>query len=95
MNLFFGTNIILCVRLYFLLRFIFEVKNINLYVDEKNILENIKKIQEDLFVLENKLNYETNNDLIDSYIYEIKALQMRYKFYIGLCKEKEIKFMNL
>ena len=95
MNLFFRTNIILCVRLYFLLRFIFEVKNINLCFDEKNILENIKKIQEDLFVLENKLNYETNNYLIDSYIYEIKALQMRYKFYIGLCKEKEIKFMNL
>ena len=77
------------------MRFIFEVKNINLCYDEKNILENIKKIREDLFVLENKLNYETNIDLIDSYIYEIKALQMRYKFYIGLCKEKKIKFMNL
>ena len=95
MNLFFRTNIILCVRLYFLLRFIFEVKNINLCSDEKNILEKKKKIREDLFVLENKLNYETNIDLIDSYIYEIKALQMRYKFYIGLCKEKKIKFMNL
>ena len=71
------------------------MKNINLCYDEKNILENIKKIREDLFVLENKLNYETNIDLIDSYIYEIKALQMRYKFYIGLCKEKKIKFMNL
>ena len=71
------------------------MKNINLCYDEKNILENIKKIREDLFVLENKLNYETNIDLIDSYIYGIKALQMRYKFYIGLCKEKKIKFMNL
>ena len=95
MNLFFRTNIILCVRLYFLLRFIFEVKNINLCYDEKSILENIKKIREDLYVLENKLNYETNRDLIDSYIYEIKALQMRYKFYIGLCKEKKIRFINL
>ena len=84
MNLFFRTNIILCVRLYFLLRFIFEVKNINLCYDEKNILENIKKIRDSLRVLENKLNYETNNDLIDSYIYEIKALQTRYKFYIDL-----------
>ena len=95
MNLFFRTNIISCVRLYFLLRFIFEVKNINLCYDEKNILENIKKIRDSLRVLENKLNYETNNDLIDSYIYEIKALQTRYKFYIDLCKEKKIRFMNL
>ena len=71
------------------------MRNTNLCCDKKKILDSIKKIQEDLYVLENKLNYETNNDLIDSYIYEMKALQMRYKFYMDLCKKKKIRFINL
>ena len=56
-------------------------------------MDNIKKIQDELSVIENKLNYVTDNILIDSYVYEIKALQARYKFYIDLCKQKKIKFM--
>ena len=69
------------------------MKSIILDCERKNILDNIKKIQEELFIIENKLNHVTNNILIDSYIYEIKALQARYKFYVDLCKAKKIKFM--
>lgn len=64
------------------------MKNENNY-----ILEGIKKIKHDLYAVENKLNFATDPILIDSYIYELKALHMRYKFYIRLCKEKKIKFI--
>ncbi len=34
------------------------------------------------------LDYTTENDLIDSVIYEIKAANMRYHYYLKLCKER-------
>ena len=61
--------------------------------DDKTIIENLDKIKKDLYAIENKLNFITDPILIDSYIYELKALHMRHKFYINLCKENKINFI--
>ncbi len=51
----------------------------------KNMLENIKR---ELEFVHSSFDYITDDALIDSYIYEIKALNMKYQYYIKLCKEK-------
>ncbi len=61
--------------------------------DDNLILESIKKIKQDLHAVENKLNFATDPILIDSYIYELKALHMRHKFYMKLCKKNKINFI--
>lgn len=34
------------------------------------------------------LNYVTETELIDSLIYEIKSVNMRYHYYLKICKER-------
>ena len=59
-------------------------------MEEQQILQEIEKTKSALDHVHQKLEYELNPDLIDSYIYELQALNMRYKFYIELCKEQQI-----
>ena len=54
------------------------------------ILENLEKIKNDLSLIHRSLDMVTDQDLIDSFIYEINALNTRYKFYLQLCKDKGI-----
>lgn len=49
--------------------------------------EAIEIIKEQLAVARDRLNYATDNDMIDSLIYEIKALQHKYNYYIKLCRQ--------
>ena len=37
-----------------------------------------------------RLDSITDPNLIDAHIYEIKALNMRYKYYLDQCKDKGI-----
>ncbi len=62
-------------------------------MERENILKTIDKIKQNLYITENKFNNTTEPILIDSYIYELKALHMQYKFYMKLCKEQGIKFI--
>jgi Protein of unknown function (DUF2508). len=62
-------------------------------MERENILKTIDEIKQNLYITENKFNNTTEPILIDSYIYELKALQMQYKFYMKLCKEQGIKFI--
>jgi hypothetical protein len=52
------------------------------------ILATIEKLQKDLEVIRRSLDAVTDPDLIDSFIYELNAINMRYKFYLQMCKEK-------
>ncbi len=54
-----------------------------------------KQLISDCYMMKNRLsdlysilNYTTEEDLIDSVIYEIKAANMRYHYYLKLCKER-------
>ena len=52
------------------------------------LLATMEKLQSDLAASHNFLDTVTDPDLIDSYIYEINALNMRYKFYLQECKAR-------
>ena len=51
------------------------------------IADTLIKLKNELDFLYNNLDFITDPVLIDSYIYEIKAVQMKYQFYLNLCKE--------
>ncbi|MDR2904039.1 MAG: YaaL family protein [Clostridiales bacterium] len=56
--------------------------------EDLEVLSALEKIKRDLAFVHQNLEYATHPALIDSYIYEIKSLHLRYQFYIRLCKEK-------
>ncbi|MBR6400825.1 MAG: DUF2508 family protein [Firmicutes bacterium] len=49
--------------------------------------EAIDIIKEQLATARHRLNYATDDDMIDSLIYEIKSLQHKYNYYIKLCRQ--------
>ena len=53
----------------------------------KNMLYTLKK---ELDYVHKELDYITDEILIDSFIYEIQALNKKYQYYIKLCKEKGV-----
>ncbi len=71
-------------------RFNLERFNKEVEVDEdseriKKMLEDVKK---ELDYVHQEFDYITDDILIDSFIYEIQALNKKYQYYIKLCKEK-------
>ena len=52
------------------------------------ILATIESLQRDLEIIRRSLDAVTDQDLIDSFIFELNAINMRYKFYLQMCKEK-------
>jgi len=58
--------------------------------DDKKVVSEVEKLEIRLDCLNNILNEVTDLTLIDSYIYEINAINLRYKYYLDLCKEREL-----
>ncbi|MDR2903116.1 MAG: YaaL family protein [Clostridiales bacterium] len=56
--------------------------------EDLEVLSALEKLKVDLDFVYQNLDYATHPALIDSYIYEIQSLHMRYQFYNQLCKEK-------
>lgn len=56
--------------------------------EELEILNKITEIKKELDSTLNVFDYCTDEDLIDSCIFNINALNMQYSYYIRLCKEK-------
>ena len=54
------------------------------------IVTNADRLKKELDFLHNRFNEATDPFLVDSLIYEIQAAQLRYKFYLELCKERGI-----
>lgn len=52
------------------------------------IIDTLYKLKAELEFVHQNLDYITDDVLIDSYIYEIKALNKKYEYYLKLCKEK-------
>lgn len=57
-------------------------------IERDELLKAADSVRDELNRVHCRLNYTTEPLLIDSIIYEIKALQKRYEYYIKLCKEK-------
>jgi len=58
--------------------------------EDQYIIESAMRLKGDLDFLHNRFDHATDTFLIDSLIYEIQATQLRYKFYLDLCKERGI-----
>ena len=54
------------------------------------ILATLEKLKRDLDNIHSSLDSVTDPTLIDSFIYEMSAVNMRYKFYLQQCKDKGI-----
>ncbi len=56
--------------------------------EETFILKNLSKLKTDMDCLHNLMDNVTEPLLLESYIYELKATNLKYSFYLKLCKEK-------
>jgi hypothetical protein len=56
--------------------------------EEQELLHCLEKARKELDLVYLRFDEETDQDLLDSYIYEVKALQMKYQYLIKQVKEK-------
>jgi len=69
----------------------FAPKTINgISEEDKEIVIALNELNAEIQGLHLCLDSMTDPNLIDAHIYEIKALNMRYKYYLELCKAKGI-----
>jgi len=54
------------------------------------ILATLEQLKKELDNIHSSLDSVTDPVLIDSFIYEMNAVNMRYKFYLQQCKDKGI-----
>ena len=55
--------------------------------EEKEIFSNLQHLGSQLSLLHDQYDFLTDPALIDGCIYEIKSVQMKYKYYVRLCRE--------
>jgi hypothetical protein len=67
-----------------------NAKNAAISLEDYDIIVNLNSLNSELKSIHSCLDNVTDPILIDSYIYEIKALNMKYKYYLKMCKEKGI-----
>jgi len=65
-------------------------KSKRLSAEDIEIVAALEAVRSDMDFLHNCFNHTTDPILVDSLIYEIKAAQLKYQYYIGICKEKQI-----
>lgn len=56
--------------------------------ESKDILKAIEEIKRDLECSKKNFDFATNEVLIDSYIYEITALNKKYQYFLQLAKKR-------
>ncbi len=59
--------------------------------EEREIIDSLKRLQREIDAINNNLNFITDPTLIDSYIYQMKAVKIRYQYYLNQCKERELR----
>lgn len=55
--------------------------------EEQRILDLLKETQEEINNVHNKYDYATDQKIIDSYIYQLKALHLRYEHLLNQVKK--------
>ena len=63
-------------------------KNQNLSRDDVFIITTLEKLKKDLESTHHALDNVTDPDLIDSYVFELNAINMRYKVYLQMSKDR-------
>jgi len=58
--------------------------------DDVAIVAALNEAAEDMAVIHSCFDHVTEEILVDCLIYELKAVSLRHKFFLDLCKEKDI-----
>ena len=58
--------------------------------EDIEIVAALEAVRSDIEFLHNCFDQTTEAILVDSLIYELKAANLKYQYYIGLCKERGI-----
>jgi len=58
--------------------------------DDMQLVEALEAVKSDIAFLHNCFDQATDAIIIDSLTYEIKAMNLRYEYYLTLCKQKGI-----
>ena len=58
--------------------------------EDIEIVAALEAVKSDMEFLHNCFDHTTDAIWIDSLIYELKAVNLKYQYYLGLCKEKGI-----
>ncbi|MCL2578296.1 MAG: YaaL family protein [Defluviitaleaceae bacterium] len=58
--------------------------------EDMEIVAAIESIRSDMEFLHNCFDHTTDAILVDSLVYELKAANLKYQYYLNLCKEKGI-----
>ncbi|MCL2841090.1 MAG: YaaL family protein [Defluviitaleaceae bacterium] len=58
--------------------------------EDMEIVAALEAVKSDMDFLHNCFDHTTDAILVDSLIYELKAANLKYKYYLNLCKEKGI-----
>lgn len=59
--------------------------------DRKNLLENIQQARQEWLISAANFDQADNEDLVDYYIYRMKACQVRYNYLLKMAKETGLK----
>ncbi len=70
--------------------FIFGKSKSNISDDDMIIVNKLEELKQDMVNIHISLDYATDPVLIDSYIYELKSLHMKYEYCLKKCKDKGI-----
>ena len=65
-------------------------KSAAMSAEEKEIFVNLQHLGSQLSLLHDQYDFLTDPALIDGCIYEIKAVQMKYKYYVTLCRRHRL-----
>lgn len=58
--------------------------------EDLEIVEALESVKADMDFLHNCFDHTTDAILVDSLVYELKAANLKYQYYLNLCKEKGI-----
>ena len=66
-------------------------KSASVLLEDRDIIEALESLTHELGILYSQFNFITDPSLIDGCIYDIKAANAKYAFYLNKCKERQIK----
>ncbi|MCL1844559.1 MAG: YaaL family protein [Defluviitaleaceae bacterium] len=58
--------------------------------EDMEIVEALEAVKSDMDFLHNCFDHTTDAVLVDSLVYELKACNLKFQYYLNLCKEKGI-----
>ena len=67
-----------------------KTKSRDLSSEDADIVTALNEAAEDMAVIHSCFDHVTEEILVDCLIYELKAVSLRHKYFLDLCKSKEI-----